>query len=167
MAGVLGARADACRQRYHRARRKIAGLPQPQTPPAGQRRLLERLSEAMLAGDRAQLTALLADDAVVLSDGGGVVSAALRPVTDTARIAQVLIHLAGQADVAAMTFEWQQLNGGVGLLILEHGAPFACLQVAGAADDPDLLSRLYAVRNPDKLRRLPVGTHWDTTRLPD
>lgn len=154
MARVLGARADACRQRYHRARRKLDGLSRPRTPPADQRRLLERLSEAVLAGDRTQLMALLADDAVVLTDGGGVVSAARVPVTDPARIAQVLLHLAGRDEVAGMTFEWRPLNGGVGVLILAGGAPYASLQAAGAGNDSSKLRWLYIVRNPHKLARL-------------
>ncbi len=152
MGQVLGARADACRQRYHRARRKLDGLARPRTPPASQRRLLERLTEAVLAGDRTRLLALLADDAVMLTDGGGVVSAARVPVTEPARIAQVLLHLAGRDDVAAMTFDWQALNGGVGLVIRERGEPYACLQAAGREDGR--LTGLYIVRNPHKLAGL-------------
>ncbi|MEQ8859601.1 MAG: sigma-70 family RNA polymerase sigma factor [Pseudomonadales bacterium] len=153
MAEVLGARADACRQRYHRARRKLDGLRRPPTPSRQQRRLLERLKAAVMAGDRDRLTALLADDAVLLTDGGGRVSAAIRPVEEAVRIAQVLLHLAARQALAEVTFEWRALNGGVGLLIREQGAAFACVQLAGDRDG-ERIERLFVVRNPDKLGRL-------------
>lgn len=153
MAEVLEVRADACRQRYHRARRKLAGARWTATPSKQQRQLLERLIEAVMAGDRAGLTELLADDAVLVTDGGGRVSAAIRPVHDPNRIAQVMLHLAARQNVAAMTLERRRLNGGAGLLIRAGNTPFACIQVAGAGQ-AHRISRLYVMRNPDKLRRL-------------
>lgn len=152
MGQVLGVRADACRQRYHRARRKLDGERPAPVPSAAQKRLLERLRDAVLAGDRAGVVSLLSDDALLLTDGGGKVSAAVRPVAAPARIAQVLLHLAAQQPRAELTFEWRPLNGGVGLLVRQNGGPYAVIQ-AGLAGT-GRLNRLYVVRNPDKLARL-------------
>lgn len=152
MGRVLGVRADACRQRYHRARRKLDGERPAPVPSAVQKRLLERLRDAVLAGDRAGVVNLLSDDALLLTDGGGKVSAAVRPVAAPARIAQVLLHLAAQQPLAALTFEWRPLNDGVGLLIRQDGSPYSVIQVG--VSGAGRLNRLYVVRNPDKLLRL-------------
>ena len=154
MSEVLDVRVEACRQRYHRARRKIAGIEAWPTPTAAQRRLLERLAEAVLAGDRTRLTALLAEDAVMLTDGGGQVRAAIIPVERPDRIAQVLLHIVSRQDPATFTFEWRRLNGGAGLLIRQRGVPFSCVQVAGEGGGDGRASRIYVMRNPAKLARL-------------
>lgn len=154
MSEVLDVRVEACRQRYHRARRKIAGIEAWPTPTAAQRRLLERLAEAVLAGDRTRLTALLAEDAVMLTDGGGQVRAAIIPVERPDRIAQVLLHIVSRQDPATFTFEWRHLNGGAGLLIRQRGVPFSCVQVAGEGGGDGRAARIYVMRNPAKLARL-------------
>lgn len=156
MARVLGVRADACRQRYHRARRKLSGVRRPPTPPRAQRRLLTRLSAAVMAADADALRALLSEDAVLLTDGGGRVSAAIRPVEDPARIARVLIHVAGNWSADGIEFVWLGLNGGAGLLIRERGAAVASVQVE-ADPDGERVAQLFVMRNPDKLTRLTVG----------
>ena len=152
MARLLGVGTDACRQRYHRARKKLDADRQVPMPSATQKRLLERLRDAVIAGDREAVVNLLSDDALLLTDGGGKVSAAIRPVAEPARIARVLVHLAGRQPLQRLSFEWRPLNGGVGLLIREDGVPYSVLQIG--ADQSERLTRLYVVRNPDKLGRL-------------
>jgi len=152
MGRLLGAGADACRQRYHRARRKLDADWHAPAPTATQKRLLEHLRDAVLAGDRAGVVRLLSDDALLLTDGGGKVSAAIRPVAEPARIAQVLVHLAAQQPLDRLSLEWRPLNGGVGLLIREDGVPQSVIQVG--VGETGRLSRLYVLRNPDKLARL-------------
>lgn len=153
MAEVLGARADACRQRYRRARLKLAGQRQPPTPPRNQRRLLEALSAAVMDADQARLISLLTDDAEMLTDGGGRVSAAVRPVREASRISQVILHLAASQPLGGMRFEWRPLNRGVGLVLFEEDQPYASIQLQSDADGARI-SRLFVMRNPDKLSRL-------------
>ncbi len=153
IADVLGSRPDACRQRYHRARRNLDGLRRPPVPSRQQRRLLERLSDAVVAADHRRIAALLTEDAVLLTDGGGRVSAAVRPVENPSRIAQVLVHLASRRPLDTMELGWLPLNGGVGLVIRERGEPFASVQLQADADG-ERISRLFVMRNPDKLTRL-------------
>lgn len=164
MADVLGVRREACRQRYHRARRKLAGARRPTAPPALQRRALERLIEAVSAGDSRRLAALLTDDALLLTDGGGRASAAIRPVERAGRIAQVMVHLAARDDHLDVELEFLDLNGGVGLLVTaagDHGRRYlyASIQVEAVGER---VSRIYVVRNPDKLARLATRAHAST-----
>lgn len=152
MAEVLGVRADACRQRYHRARRKLDGARPAHSTPARQRVLLERLTEALLAGDREAVTRLLSRDAVLLTDGGGRVSAAIRPVVDPRRIAQVMVHIAGREDPASLSLDWRAINAGVALVVGQRDVVHSCVLIE--PDGASRIARIYVVRNPDKLARL-------------
>lgn len=163
MADVLAVRADACRQRYHRARRKLAGERRPVAAPAAeQRHLLEQLVDAVTSGNTERVAALLTDDALLVSDGGGKVSAAVRPVASPARIAQVVVHLASREPLERFSMDYRPLNGGVGLVIGVDGPPrpgvpaYATFQLEVSRGR---ISRLYVMRNPDKLTRLAAARH--------
>ena len=157
MSEVLGVRSDACRQRYRRARGKLADARRAPPQPALQRQALERLVEAVGAGDAHRLAALLTDDALLLTDGGGRVSAAINPVEKPERIARVLVHLAAREDHLSTTLQFIEVNGGIGALLMAadeagQSRPYACVQ---ADVEGDRVSRIYIVRNPAKLARLP------------
>ncbi len=159
IATLVEASPAACRQRYRRARRHLhvdagppatrPGLP---APPAETRALLERLLAAVAERDTERVASLFAEDAVAYADGGGVVSAAIRPVTDPARIARVIVHLAEKADQqGGMEIRWVELNAGPALLIEQGGQLHSSLQMDVAGG---LIRRLYVMRNPAKLAHL-------------
>ena len=60
-------------------------------------RVIERFMAATSSGDLQGLMDVLAPDVVVLSDGGGKVSAAHRPVVTADKVARLLIGLTTQA----------------------------------------------------------------------
>ena len=152
---MLGIETAAARQRYHRARRKLdsdfAGI----TPTSEQKRLLERMIATVSAGDAEGLVALMADDAVLLADGGGRVSAAPQPIADRARIARVLVHLAGQETVSNLNPVLWPVNGGVALVLKGDGLIHSCLLVEAREG---LIRHIYVVRNPLKLGDLMVSS---------
>lgn len=157
MAKLLGIGEPACRQRYHRARRKLGGSAAPSAPAPVHKRALERLMAAVSAGDADRVAQLLTDDALLITDGGGRVSAAIRPVETPARIARVLVHLASREPLEHFEWSLRHLNGGVGLLITRSpahgtGERYASIQLDVASDRR--ISRIYIVRNPNKLTRL-------------
>ena len=59
--------------------------------------LLDNTDPTIAEDDLVGLVRVFSDDTVVLSDGGGIVSAAIRPVTGPQRIAQLLMHLSRNA----------------------------------------------------------------------
>ena len=81
--GEANARQLASRARAHLDRERTA-----EVTPAEQQRLLAAFIAAAQDGDLEALEAVLADDVVALSDGGGVVLAARKPVTGPERVAQ-------------------------------------------------------------------------------
>jgi hypothetical protein len=89
----------------------------------------------------------------VIADGGGLVSAALRPIQGGEQIARYLAGLAGGAPNNVMILE-RTVNGQPGLVAQQDGVTVAvfAFDVAG-----DRITHIWAVRNPDKLRPWTAG----------
>ena len=117
-----------------------------------QQAMLEKLLSAVAERDLDSLVALFAEDCVAYADGGGVVSAAIIPVTEPQRIARVTLHIAWKLmSEGQLTFHWRSLNGAPGLLITVEGELVSTLQLD---IDSDRIQHLYIVRNPEKLAHL-------------
>lgn len=155
IAELLDLSVAACRQRFSRARRRFAGTELPaHEPVAEQKAMLERLVMLVSEGRVEGLVEMLSDDALLISDGGGLVSAAVRPVADRQRIARVLVHIAGRAlQEGGLDYRFVNVNGGWGLIVLQSGAPHSCITLESR---DGLVRRVYIVRNPDKIR--PIGS---------
>jgi RNA polymerase sigma-70 factor (ECF subfamily) len=118
--------------------------------PAAQRRLLTGLLAAARQGDVAALTAMLAADVTVWSDGGGRVKAAPRPVHGAAKVARFLAGVyAPDATLDARPIE---VNGGPAVVV-RSATMFHV--VAALAAHEDGVSGIYLISNPDKLRLVP------------
>jgi RNA polymerase sigma-70 factor (ECF subfamily) len=109
---------------------------------------VERFLAAVKNGDLQGLLDVLAPDVVVVADGGGIATAALRPIEGAERIAAFLIATARQSD-----FETQS--------VWLNGSPAARIDIGGELDtavsvtvENGRITRIYAVRNPNKLARL-------------
>lgn len=153
IADVLRISPANARQRARRARVRLQGAKAPRTAPAHQKSLLESMVQCVSAGDVAGVIDLMTDDSIAYTDGGGEVSAAIRPVCGAERIAQVMVHIVKKAnDEGTLTTHLQQVNGGWGLVLYQHGAVHSCTLVDG---DGDRILRIYIVRNPQKLLGLP------------
>lgn len=141
--------AAACRQLHVRARGRLGDdLPAPQR--SGRRELLERLLTAVATADVPGLTALLTDDAVLVSDGGGLVSAARRPVVGADRVARFLIGVAARASVDAELAE-EEVNGALCLVVRTAGVVTQVFSLEAAGDR---VASVQVVQNPEKLARL-------------
>lgn len=148
---VLGRSPEACRQSLSRAKRRMAeaGVEAGLRPVP--REQVAAFRAALLAGDHRRLVALLADDAVLLSDGGGKALSALRPIVSADRIARFLAGIWRKrgADLAASE---TNVNGGAGLLLRwRDGRLFGVL--APEAAPGGRIERVQVMRNPDKLRQ--------------
>jgi RNA polymerase sigma-70 factor, ECF subfamily len=152
VAASLGRSEAACRQLAARARAHVRSEKPRFTPSAdAATRLADAFHAAMVAGDLAGITALLAEDAVFWSDGGGQRDAALRPVHGRDRIRRFLFGLASQGRLIAPTsIDRATINGLPGFVVrTPDGVETMALEVDG-----DAIAAIYAVRNPEKLRHL-------------
>ncbi len=145
IAEVVGKTPAAVRQIAHRAREHVgARRPRMQVDRAQQQAAVEKFMAAISTGDVQGLMEVLAPDVVAISDGGGLATAARKPITGAERVVAVLARAAKVPDFAA-TAAW--LNGMPGARIDIAGAPTAVSLVV----EDGRITRIYAIRNPHKL----------------
>jgi RNA polymerase sigma-70 factor (ECF subfamily) len=150
IAEVVGKSEAACRQLDRRARLKLKGAP-PARPAADDAhgRLLASFLAAARDGDLERLTRLLSADVVAHNDGGGVVTAALRPIGGADKVARMMIGLARRDP--GTTLEWRTVNGRPGVLFTLDGRPFAVLALEV---EEERIRRVFLLVNPQKLERV-------------
>ncbi|MFG1751129.1 RNA polymerase sigma factor SigJ [Streptosporangium sandarakinum] len=146
IADVLGRTPAACKQLAASARRRV-GVARPPVTAARQADVVRHVKEAWETKDIAALVGLLDPAAVMTADGGGIVSAALRPVEGAAPIARYMAALTGRAPGLEL-LEWP-VNGVPGLVVRQAGAVTA---VASFDVADGRVTRIWVVRNPEKLR---------------
>jgi RNA polymerase sigma-70 factor (ECF subfamily) len=105
----------------------------------------------LVSGDVAAFAQLLADDAVLYSDGGGKRPAALEPVRGKQNILDFFaVVLARRGYFQRNQLERASINGLPGFVVrTEEGVQTAAFDIRG-----DQVVSLYTVRNPDKLQHL-------------
>lgn len=154
VADMLGLTPAHSRQLLHRARERIAEG-RPSMPPPSQRPLAERFAAALSAGDASQMSALLADDVGLWSDGGGKVAAARRPLFGHDVVLNLLVGLKRTAVTTGL-----EQRTSLTVTAVNH-EPAVVLLVDGKIDGVFVLSprdgriaAIRVVRNPDKLEYL-------------
>ncbi|MEU5239376.1 RNA polymerase sigma-70 factor [Streptomyces lydicus] len=144
IAEALDKSAAAVRQIAHRARAHVAARrPRGAVSAAETRDALAAFQQAVETGELQRLLDLLAPDVVLLTDGGGVVQAALAPVVGAGTVASALGRIAG-----AVSLQPAHVNGCPALLLRLNGVLDTVMAVR---IDDGLITGLYAVRNPEKL----------------
>ncbi|WP_433411383.1 RNA polymerase sigma-70 factor [Microtetraspora malaysiensis] len=151
IAAAVGKSPPAVRQIAHRARRHVdARRPREVVTPGEARAALESFRHAVETMDLQGLLDVLAPEVVLVSDGGGVKQAALRPISGADKVARFIVGGIGKADVAL-----------TGDRIVVNGSPALVLRVDGEIDgvlalrvEDARITGLYYVRNPEKLTRV-------------
>ena len=158
IASLLGKTATNVRQITSRARKRLdepGRKPAPADPKAADD-LAARFLAACRSGDLAAVEALLTPDVVVLSDGGGKVRAARRPITGRYRIAHFLV-VTSRKRLARYALTPTRVNGQPGLVYHRDGQ---AAQVIALAIRDGQVAGLFSVLNPEKLR------HWSDSLPP-
>ncbi|MFD7845308.1 RNA polymerase sigma-70 factor [Nocardia sp. NPDC059764] len=150
IAGMVGKSDATVRQIAHRARAHVRERRkrfEPDTETS--RAVIERFLLATQTGDTQTLMDVLAPDVVQISDGGGKVTAARKPVVGADRVAIYLVRLARNG-IADMTVEFGTYNALPAVLLRTADGQLDTVQLIETSGDR--IAGLYAVRNPDKLR---------------
>jgi RNA polymerase sigma-70 factor (ECF subfamily) len=153
LAAIVDRSEANCRQILSRARRRIADeRPRFDADPAERRTLAARFLAAAREGDLQGLVAVLAPDAVLIGDGGGVARSIPRPMRGAAAIARAMITFYGQVDALGVTLEPVWVNGQPGFRSLDaHGR---LVNVVGLDVVDGRVASIYSMLNPDKLGHL-------------
>jgi RNA polymerase sigma-70 factor, ECF subfamily len=149
---ILDKSAQNCRQLVHRAETAIhQRRPRFAPDPREAERMTGAFLEACTSGDLAGLLQLLSADAVVYSDGGGKVPAAIVPIRGADRVARLFLGVTRQAP-AGWEARFVLVNGQPGLLVLiaGHVAQVMTMEVVAGR-----ITTCYVIRNPEKLARIP------------
>lgn len=148
---VVGRSAQACRQTATRARRHVRARQRGHDPPADAQRVAKELMVAIAGGEIGQVVSLLADDVVLVSDGGSKRHAARRPVLGPERVARLLVNLSRRAaDTQGQTY-MTVINGEPGAVLWDRGELYG---VATVHVHQGRVVELHFVVNPDKLSGL-------------
>ena len=151
IARILDKNEAACRQLVHRAKTRVRDeRPRFEVTPAAHARLIEKFVAASRVGNIEQLLGLLAPEAIMVSDGGGKVIAALRILHGAARLVRLFEKIA-QNFSGRVTFKSALINGEPGTLRFVDGHLDT---VYAFVTDGEHIHEIYAVRNPDKLQRI-------------
>jgi RNA polymerase sigma-70 factor (ECF subfamily) len=143
------------RQIAHRAREHVAARrPRVAVAAADVRDALESFRRAMATGDVQGLLDVLAPDVTLVADGGGIRTAALRPILGADKVVRFLFGALGKAD-GTVTVDAATVNGGPALVVALDGEVDGVLV---ARVEAGRIAGIYYVRNPQKLERLAAET---------
>jgi RNA polymerase sigma factor (sigma-70 family) len=154
VAEIVGRTPAACRQLASSARRRVRASRSPATPAAqratavGNATVVRDFKVAWEAKDIGALIGLLDPDATATADGGGKVSAALRPIEGGEQVARYLVGIV--ARLPRLTITARTVNGQPGLVAELDGAVATVFAFDVAADK---ITRIWIIRNPNKLTR--------------
>ncbi|MGM7646820.1 RNA polymerase sigma-70 factor [Nocardia sp. JW2] len=155
IAAAVGKTPTAVRQIAHRARGHVDARRPRMTVSADETRAaLESFRRALTSGDPQALLDVLAPEVVLVSDGGGVKRAALRPVAGAENAVRYILGGVGRTE-ASIVIDPTLLNGSPALVFRLDGEIDG---VMAFRVDNDRITGLYFVRNPHKLTRIESET---------
>lgn len=153
IAAILGQSEVNCRQIFRRSRQHVSAM-RPRFKVSAQKKseLLERFLRATASGDVNQLIAVLADDAVLHSDGGGKAIAVPNLVHGSDAVARAILRGMSKLVPKNLVRRMAQINGNPGVITYLEGRPFSVFTIDGTAEQ---IRAIYVVTNPEKLSHLP------------
>ncbi len=145
----------ACRQLISRASKRVkADYARREVAEEERQRLFHAFADAVRSRDVGSLARVLAQDAVLLADGGGKVTAVPRPLHGRAQVALAFIGFARLPTSSGWRLEPARVNGFPGCLLfddLDGGRLVQTIALAPSATQPGHIGAIYVQRNPDKL----------------
>ncbi|KRD77057.1 RNA polymerase sigma-70 factor [Lysobacter sp. Root983] len=155
IASTLDKSEAACRQIVHRAKSQLREeRPRYVVSAEAHRQLMRRFTEAWTNADFRAMKDLMAESAVLVGDGGGIVTALPKPMVGGDRIAQLLFACTLRRK-HELRLQLATINGRMGVLRYFGDQ----LESAQSYDtDGERILRVYVQRNPEKLRRIAASS---------
>jgi RNA polymerase sigma-70 factor (ECF subfamily) len=149
---IVGRTPAACRQLASSARRHVREQRRTAATSGEHAAAVAAFQKAWQTGDVTALMAVLDPDAQAIADGGGQVTAAVRPVVGADRIAKFMFGFRDQE--AEIDLQESIVNSLPGLVVVQGGATVAVIsfQVVDGR-----IERIWATRNPNKLTEWPTS----------
>ena len=139
----------AVRQLVHRARSHVeARQPRHVVDDERHREITERFIAAAGGGDITKLMEVLSPDVVLVTDGGGLRQAALRPIHGADKVLRWLAGVFEKPETAAIEFELRPVNGELAIVASNSEGIDGVIFVTV---EDDRITALHGIRNPEKL----------------
>ncbi len=154
IAEILEKSEANCRQMIHRAKERVATRHRRFNPTREEtERITARFLQAARGGDVSSLMSLFAEDAVLMSDGGGKVRAALNPIRGADPIARFIVGVVRKGIPADATITLSEINGQPAFVVFQENQPTSAtiLDIRGG-----VIRNVFVIVNPDKLRGLKI-----------
>lgn len=148
-----------CRQIVRRAKQHLAsGRPRFEVSAHCREQMTEQFLQACNVGDLQGLIALLAEDITLWSDGGGRVTAALKPLHGSVKVAKFLLAIRSKKP-ANFVSQIVQINNQPGIInyIGDREAGALCDRLYSVMTfdfKDDRIQSVFIVINPEKLKQL-------------
>lgn len=151
IAKIVGKSEAAARQIIHRARERVRRDQRRfEANDDERKRLVRQFAAASAASDEQTLLGLFAEDIMLMSDGGGVVSAARKIIYGRERLAR-LFSITTRKYERDMRFVLAEVNGELGVITYADGS----IEAVSTFDVEDgKITAFYRIMNPHKLRAL-------------
>jgi RNA polymerase sigma-70 factor (ECF subfamily) len=144
IAQAIDRKEPAVRQLATRAKKHVQARRPRGVVPEPASEVVSRFLLATTSGDFRPLLDVLAPDVVLLTDGGGKIKAALRPIVGSEKVARFLVAVAQNE----FQLEWSFANGAPAALLSIEGQRDAVVTMVVA---DGRVTEIYFIRNPDKL----------------
>jgi RNA polymerase sigma-70 factor, ECF subfamily len=152
IAGTVGKTAVNCRQILHRARTAVATRrPRFEARTEDAIPLLKSFEHAVSSGDLRALVNLLHPEALLMTDGGGKVKAALNPISGADKVARFFLGIAGRPEVQGLEPMFTEINREPGIVFLRNSRIEATMVFH---IEESKISSIFATSNPEKLAHL-------------
>src|SRR4051812_23617944 len=153
IAAIVDRSEDNCRQILSRARKRVADdRPRFDADPVERQTLAARFLAAAREGDLQGLVAVLAPDAVLIGDGGGIARSIPHAMRGADAIARALMAFYGQVDTLGVALEPVWVNGQPGFRTLDRDG--LLVNVVGLDVVDGRIASIYSMLNPEKLGHL-------------
>ncbi|WP_424213302.1 RNA polymerase sigma factor SigJ [Streptomyces sp. BI20] len=154
VASILDRSEPSVRQTGHRAKAAVrARRPRFEAPAGVRRAVTDEFLTAATGGDLHRMLGLLAPDVTLWTDGGGLIRAAVRPVSGPENVVRFLLGVLARPEVAGLAAEAVDVDGQPGVLLrLPDGSVDSVAVMECGADGR--IAEVPVVRNPEKLRHL-------------
>ena len=154
IAEILALTESNCRQILKRAKEYVAkDRPRFDVSREQQERLLQQFLETTSRGDMQGLIGLLAEDAVLYTDGGGKATAVPNPIYGANRVARFFTSGRRKLLPEDLIRRFADINGQPGVIAYHNGTVFGILTLDVSEGK---IRSIYIIRNPEKLTWIPA-----------
>ena len=154
ISNIVGKSPANCRQIMRRVRQRLAHST-PQTYHRGQEIKVEQFLDAWTTGNLEQLIALMTNDIIYVSDGGGKASATHKPLHGQQKVARFLITIRRSPKlqhIPNFTSRLGAINAQPSIINYANGVPHSVMMFDWS--QAERIQQIFTIVNPDKLQHI-------------